>query len=740
MINLSDKLFGNDEISLLQKGLTFIPKPKQPSDEDVKQSFERFSRRLKLAWHFSGNKINNTQPKLFQEKSDWTPNDDSIHPGILEDIVKATEELENTNLKNVGSNLMVGEGAALNRLKNDLDIVIKPADKGSATVIMNRSDYVYEATRQLNNDVHYKKISEPVHPLIKNRVNDILTSLKNQKRINKKQLEYLSVPENPRARQFYLLPKIHKDPGMWTIPDKMPPGRPIVSDCSSDVYNVTEYIDHFLSPLAKEHSSYVKDTPDFLDKISKIKSSPNCILATIDVDSLYTNIDNNLGLQAVKEAFDENPNSKRPDREVLELLKLCLENNDFKFDKDWYLQVSGTAMGKKFAPNYANLAMAKWEKEALSKCPVKPSCYLRFLDDIFIIWENSEEEFWQFFNILNDHHPTIKLKATIHRESIDFLDVTVFKGNRFCESQVLDSKVYFKPTHTHDLLHKSSYHPKHTFKGILKSQIIRFHRICNNVEDFDQACSVLFRALRTRGYSSRFLRATKSETLKQLDPVKNSNYGSFQCESRKCKSCPFIETTKAIKDSEGNEVHLQSRMTCQSASLIYLIECKSCGERYVGESKTSLHERLAGHRSDIKNKKNTPVAKHFNNGTCNGLDDLAITPLELVPQCHPTDELGLVSIKDIVHRMEREQFWMKKLKTRDPWGMNKKTELPPPIPFIIPHSDQAYRVSQKVRVMYEKLKVKFIGVFGRTRFITAYRKNRNLKDILVSTKLRDLST
>ena len=90
--------------------------------------------------------------------------------------------------------------------------------------------------------------------------------------------------------------------------------------------------------------------------------------------------------------------------------------------------------------------------------------------------------------------------------------------------------------------------------------------------------------------------------------------------------------------------------------------------------------------------------------------------------------------------MEREQFWMKKLKTRDPWGMNKKTELPPPIPFIIPHSDQAYRVSQKVRVMYEKLKVKFIGVFGRTRFITAYRKNRNLKDILVSTKLRDLST
>jgi len=36
---------------------------------------------------------------------------------------------------------------------------------------------------------------------------------------------------------------------------------------------------------------------------------------------------------------------------------------------------------------------------------------------------------------------------------------------------------FFKPTDTHQLLHGSSYHPKHTTKGILKSQILRFKRI-----------------------------------------------------------------------------------------------------------------------------------------------------------------------------------------------------------------------------------------------------------------------
>ena len=28
-------------------------------------------------------------------------------------------------------------------------------------------------------------------------------------------------------------------------------------------------------------------------------------------------------------------------------------------------------MGKKFAPNYANIFIAKWEEDALAKCPKK---------------------------------------------------------------------------------------------------------------------------------------------------------------------------------------------------------------------------------------------------------------------------------------------------------------------------------------------------------------------------------
>ena len=40
------------------------------------------------------------------------------------------------------------------------DIVIKPADKGGSIVIMNKTDYIAQAERQLSNPDHYEKLQE----------------------------------------------------------------------------------------------------------------------------------------------------------------------------------------------------------------------------------------------------------------------------------------------------------------------------------------------------------------------------------------------------------------------------------------------------------------------------------------------------------------------------------------------------------------------------------------------------
>ena len=54
-----------------------------------------------------------------------------------------------------------------------------------------------------------------------------------------------------------------------------------------------------------------------------------------------------------------------PTDDPCHLIKLILSMNVFTFNKEYYLQVLGTAMGTHMAPSYANLFMGKLEWEFL---------------------------------------------------------------------------------------------------------------------------------------------------------------------------------------------------------------------------------------------------------------------------------------------------------------------------------------------------------------------------------------
>ena len=66
--------------------------------------------------------------------------------------------------------------------------------------------------------------------------------------------------------------------------------------------------------------------------------------------------------------------------------------------------------------NNANLFLAELEEKALENYVLKTSVYWRFFDDIFMICEHSNEEFYKFVKILNTHHPSITVKAELSSE------------------------------------------------------------------------------------------------------------------------------------------------------------------------------------------------------------------------------------------------------------------------------------------------------------------------------------
>ncbi|XP_045897466.1 uncharacterized protein LOC123964654 [Micropterus dolomieu] len=511
-----------------------------------------------------------------------------------------------------------------------------------------------------------------------------------------------------------MLPKIHKDPAGWSKPHEIPPGRPIVSDCSSETYYTAEFIDHFLNPLSIRHASYIKDTYDFVERIKQISIPLNAFLFTMDIDSLYTNIVISEGIQAVKNIFQKYPNAQRPDRELLQLLEINLTRNDFEFDGQFFLQIKGTAMGKKFAPAYANIFMAEWETTALNSCPKKPLHYYRFLDDIWGVWPYSREDFDQFVNILNHHNPAIKLKYCISPTTVDFLDTTTFKGPTFTQTARLDLKVFFKQTDTHALLHKSSFHPKHTFAGLIKSQLLRFHRICTRSEDFKEATKVLFSALTSRGYCRAFLRRafktflhTKPLTTDSLLPVittyspsavklvrtlkhnfqnlisttqllqdhrliaafrKNKNLQDTLVKaklatlvnSRPIGHGEFFKHQPWVCNPHNHNVFVTHRHgNVHSKNCVYLIRCRRCKIQYVGETGNTLLVRFTQHRYNIVRKKDThiPLVKHFIE---HGWPQLTA----LILQCNPRWSTA--------QRRREERLWIHRLGTLIPGGLNER--------------------------------------------------------------------
>lgn len=487
--------------------------------------------------YFRGKPDNNKERKKFEHNSTWEPpysklpqdtimtinqinkqTDDLLHslPGTCmgELVLPHTDNLNREDLE------------ALKKLKTNSDIVIKSADKGGSIVVLDREAYILEALRQLNDTKYYIKLEQPIFPDNVDKINKIVEGLYNAGVITKNQCNYLAAQaDNCRPRIFYLLPKIHKDRNSWPQPN-CPAGRPIVSDCSSESYHISEYIDSFIAPLSVLHPAYLKDTYDFVKKVKGRSVKKDCFLVTGDVTSLYTNMNLDRVLKVVEQAFADHPDSSRPSTEILQLLEITLKNNDFTFNDNFYLQVHGTAMGKKYAPSLANLYLQYFDHMAMHGFRIKPEYYARFLDDIFIIWYGSLEELSEYNIFLNSLIPDIEITLKHSHDKVDFLDTTVYKvsdNNSISENNcMLNTKIYFKDTDTHQLLHTESFHPKHTTTGVLKSQVLRFKRISSTYEDYAEACYILFQALQQRGYSRSKLRKMKRDVWLLQDQPKTA--------------------------------------------------------------------------------------------------------------------------------------------------------------------------------------------------------------------------
>ena len=179
------------------------------------------------------------------------------------------------------SNITRKEREALATLKQDPNIVIFQADKGSAVVVQNRSAYLAEANKQLNGkdengaDVYQSVQFDPTTKST-NRVREAVNKALHSGAIDEETANYLIV-EDAKPGNIYFVPKIHKS-------QRPPPAGPICNTIRSATANISEWVDYQLQPLVEKLPSHIKDDNDFLRKLADLNNSgrlpPDTLLVT----------------------------------------------------------------------------------------------------------------------------------------------------------------------------------------------------------------------------------------------------------------------------------------------------------------------------------------------------------------------------------------------------------------------------------------------------------------------------
>ena len=140
-----------------------------------------------------------------------------------------------------------------------------------------------------------------------------------------------------------------------------------------------------------------------------------------------------------------------------------------------------------------------------------------------------------------------------------------------------------------------------------------------------------------------------------------------------CLSCPALIKSKIIisfvTGRKYSAIDIEPIMVhCKIHNYIYLLSCSSCKIQYVGESVINVNLRMNIHR---RGKSGCEICiNHFKN-VCPG-STFTIQILEKLPGNGYIN--GIVDPEMLEYRLQREDYWIKTLRTVYPYGLNQRTK------------------------------------------------------------------
>ena len=484
------------------------------------------------------------EKKLHLQSFNWPPVSSKLFDYVSHNIKHFVDNYKSTDIDKY-KNLTYMERQGLFwclKMKRQNILHFSQADKGGATVVMDPLVVNNIIMEKLNDVSKFQFLRYDPRPEIEL---NLLTLCKEQVTNNGMSNRELFLitghtgkgkSHNPKFKAGkpnpFPLFKLHSLQPEEVAAKSIPPVRLVTSMKFSATKRLSVFLDAILNPVAQAFCSkqYLKGTTDFLQKLVQFEEvlvKPGVQLFSLDVKALYPSINPHFVPIAVEMALDVVTDfSKAKKKMVIEFVKFSISNACIHYRDRWYKMLEGVPTGGSDSVCLANIYV-KWVLLKFNKS--KPATVfqsnfcllLRFIDDFFGGWAGTYRQFKQFITVFNNfgkHYGVIFDKEQFG-DSVTFLDVLVSNS---CGHLVTD--LYFKPTDARRYLHRNSFHPAHTFRGIPFSQMRRAALICSNDYLRDYAIDEMCKKFLECGYKESSLIEAKKrvQLLKRSDLLKES--------------------------------------------------------------------------------------------------------------------------------------------------------------------------------------------------------------------------
>ena len=101
------------------------------------------------------------------------------------------------------------------------------------------------------------------------------------------------------------------------------------------------------------------------------------------------------------------------------------------------------------------------------------------------------------FNLLVEY---IKIDKFKYGSKVEYMDLVIFKGNRFHQKGLFDIKIFQKEQNLYAYIPKKSNHKKHTFKNLEVNELKRYVKYNSEKLGFYKLRNNFFDRLRNRGF------------------------------------------------------------------------------------------------------------------------------------------------------------------------------------------------------------------------------------------------